>query len=267
LPYFSQRHKRMLRRLYRRSRAAAVRLLIAMLGPFVALFYRNLIPHHGCLIDTSHPIIPSFLKGALWLHQYERQEMKLLKSHFRWDVDVIELGSSIGVVASYAGRNLPSGRRLICVEADERLMTCLKSNLLLNVDKVEIQTVHAAIAYGVSEVNFAVSKNPHASAVGAKGPKVTVPAVTLEEIASRFSLTRFSLICDVEGAEVALILRGNLEHCEQLLIELHKTRYAGRLWSVADLIQLLTIRHNFVVRDRCANVVLLDRRKEIPSGL
>ena len=49
---------------------------------------------------------------------------------------------------------------------------------------------------------------------GGGGRLVTVPAVTLREVADRYGFERFGLLCDIEGAEMDI-----LRHDEALLVE------------------------------------------------
>ena len=70
----------------------------------------------------------------------------------------------------------------------------------------------------------------------------------------------YTLVCDIEGAEVALLKEDKkaLKNCVQLFIELHETTYNGRFYSYEDLINLL-IMNGFIFRSRDGNVIFLDR--------
>jgi FkbM family methyltransferase len=80
------------------------------------------------------------------------------------------------------------------------------------------QVVHGAVAYGVEEVRFAVDENVVGSAIRDGDEVVTARTVQLAEIVQTHGFETFSLICDIEGAELDLI-----EHEADLLRERVKT--------------------------------------------
>jgi len=91
---------------------------------------------------------------------------------------------------------------------------------------------------------------------------VPVPALTLSDILRDNRITgRFSLVSDIEGAEVCFVENDAvaLRRCEQVLIELHETSWAGQTVSVDRLRLRLEEAHGFVMRANHGPVCLFER--------
>src|SRR5207302_3507634 len=83
------------------------------------------------------------------------------------DLDVVELGSSLGVVALHILRKQSPHRKLICVEANPYLIETIQENLSRNEQGRHTTVIHAAIDYGASdEVKFNTSEDNLVSLVG-----------------------------------------------------------------------------------------------------
>src|SRR5262249_19156155 len=117
--------------------------------------------------------------------------------------------------------------RHVVVEANPNLIPVLERNCRLNGCKFTV--INKALAYDGPTVAFGVRANFVASGVGHKadvGPDeaVTIATTTLERTADDAGFDRFSLICDIEGAEAALVgheietLRARVPF---LLVEVH----------------------------------------------
>jgi hypothetical protein len=88
---------------------------------------------------------------------------------------------------------------------------------------------------------------------------ITVPTTTLKEIADAAGLDEFSLICDIEGAEAALVGR-EIETLHArvpfLLVEVHPGVLGGDRVNV----MLGTLRNaGYVVLQRCGDNLALTR--------
>ena len=91
------------------------------IGRLLAAFFHDRIRSAGFQFDTSSPRIAASSKAALFWRLYESAEIRYVNRWLSPDLDVVELGSSIGVVSSHIRRRLKPDRRLICVECDGEL--------------------------------------------------------------------------------------------------------------------------------------------------
>lgn len=90
---------------------------------------------------------------------------------------------------------------------------------------------------------------------------VRVSKVSLQQVCMQYGLKQFGLACDIEGAEVGFILSDNeaLKKCQQIIIELHKTDYQGREYSIDELCEIIHHKHGFSLRARRAGVCVFER--------
>jgi FkbM family methyltransferase len=233
-------------------------------GNMVSLLLRDRIRHHGCPIDTTSSCINPRTKATLFWGFYEGAETRFVQRYLRSDLDVIELGSSIGVISSHIARKLDSPRRLICVEANPALIEILKRNVQLNRPDLNLTIVNAAVSYDNHDafVPFALEDDTTASRLGGQTDEVIqVQTVTLESIIADHNIQRYSLVCDIEGAEAGFIMNGSdtLRLCQQLIIEFHRTPWHGVIMSVEELAQHLRNKHGFSTVDQYGPVYVFQR--------
>jgi FkbM family methyltransferase len=200
----------------------------ARTGRLIAKLTGDRIRHRGLIIDTSHPVITPEIKAALFWHGYESGEYRFIRRHLPRDLDVIELGGSMGVISATIRRHIELGRKLVIVEADPRLADVLETNLTNNrcADGVTIE--RTAISYsGDASVSFALGPSSVSGRLAdnsrADEQTVTVPAVTLSGLVQRHGFSRFSLVCDIEGVEWDILAQdqGVLAQAEVVIMELH----------------------------------------------
>jgi FkbM family methyltransferase len=239
-------------RFYPLKRFAARIMCHRWVGQAISLRYRDRIPCHGSVIDTSLGEIRPEVKASLWWGIYESAEARFVNQFLRSDLDVVELGSSLGVVSSLIARKLQPARRLICVEANHHLLATIQNNVSRN-SKVSVQVVHGAVSYPdekSGKVTFVLGKdNTESHLAGAEFADafLLVPAFTLERILNEHQVVEYALVSDIEGAEVGIIEsgRGTLANCKQLIIELHDIIWQGHRFRVADMKQRLIEVHGF----------------------
>lgn len=205
--------------------------------------FKNKIPHQNSRIET-----PTFgdskVCGLLFWGLYERDEVILISRYLNGNAPIIELGSSIGAVSCILGNKIEIGQELICVEANPQLIALLTRNIELNCPGKTARILHGAIHYGPNHlVNFSVGETNLTSKVEvASGPSGSlVPVLKLSDIVSSRKFTEFTLICDIEGAEIEILKEDSkvFEHCVMLIIELHVTSYRGSEFPVFALIDLI----------------------------
>ena len=118
-----------------------------VVGSLIARAYSDLIPSHGLVFNTRSPLIADGTKAAIYWGLYERDELRFVSRYLGDHPTVVELGSSIGVVACHIRRKIGPTRRLICVEASPQLSELLARNLKLNGLDHNVTILNKAIAY------------------------------------------------------------------------------------------------------------------------
>jgi FkbM family methyltransferase len=199
------------------------------------------IRFHGYRIATEG--LSTKVKGALYWGFYESAELAFLKQHLRSDLDVVELGTSIGVVACHILSRIDPQRRLICVEASPKLTAMAARNITSNHPDRRVELLNRAVAYKTQIVRFQEASNNLEGKVSEDGTQVE--AITLSDLLSRFQVEDYVLICDVEGAESQILHYDAqaLARCRQMIIELHDSQEA----SIQQLADALTNEHKFSV--------------------
>ena len=194
----------------------------------------------------------------------------MIHRHLRSDLDLIEIGSSIGVVSAHAIGCLDTDVRVVCVEANPNLLPVLRANIESNHPGREVSILNRAIDYlnAPHATELELSEDTTGSRLGRFGDtntsgaqRVKVPASTIRAIISEAGLRDFALISDIEGAETGFIYGdpNELEGCRQILIELHNTEHEGTKIRWEDLLKELQSRHGFRVIDGHGPVHALDR--------
>lgn len=245
--------------------AAAAVLGHPLMGRALDLAFRGVIPARGMRFRTSGAVAPSS-KAQLFWGMYESAEDRFVTRHLRRDLDVVEVGSGMGVVSSRIGRLLDPGRRLVCVEANADLLPLLRENVARNAPECRVEFVHAALGGtdgqaatfvpGATHETSTIRSPTEAASPGGR----PVPTVTLAGLLEARGLGAYTLVCDVEGAEAAFILApGSLERCAQLVIELHDTEHDGRRWTVDDLAGAVVARQGMAVVDCYGPVFVFQR--------
>lgn len=220
-------------------------LQVRGMGIIVGRLTKDMIPCRGIRISTASPIISPRTKAAMFWGLYENRELRCLKRHLRPDLDVVDLGASIGVSGAHAARRLRPGIRYVAVEANPALHDLLARNLVSHSNSVILARALDASPGAGDTVTLALGPTTDASRIeqnpaGYDGA-VAVRRQTLSDLLRQEGLSRFQLLCDIEGSEASLFLNDPdaFRHCELMIIELHRTYANGRWFSVADLRDLV----------------------------
>jgi FkbM family methyltransferase len=208
----------------------------------IGIIFQDLIPHQGNRI-----LVPpgDKLKSSLFFGLYESAEIRMINKYLPVNMDLVELGSSIGGVSCVLAKKLSPQNKLICVEANPNLLSLLTKNLTVNAPEKKIKVINGAITYdNLDEVSFLVSHCSLSSSLGEGDNAVVVPAVRLKDIIQSENLTDYILICDIEGAEVEIILNDteSLLACKLAIFELHTIAYQNKHFDVDNLINLIESR-------------------------
>lgn len=239
----------------------------AAIGRVIAHVFHDEVPNVGCVIETRSPLVVPRIKAKLFLNGYEPVEINFVKKHLHSDRDVIDLGSSLGVVASHIGRRLDAGRRVICVEANPRLLDIIRKNVTHNAPHVQVETVSGAVDYPPDRrplVELALGfDNLVAHIVEAEVVPhgIFVPTVSLSEIVRHFDLQEYALVSDIEGSEAGLLEMDGaaLTGCRQMIIELHHTVRRDRIILAEELALELQEQHGFRQIDRRGLVYVFEK--------
>jgi FkbM family methyltransferase len=220
-------------------------------GNILSFLLNQRIPFHNLSIDVSDKAITPETKALIFFKIYEKAEITFVKKYLQEEEDVIELGSSIGVMGSIISLKQKNAK-YISVEANPALINANKKNLSIN-RKAEYVLLNKAIDYSDKSVSFSVNKNNLTGKVSREASNemtITVETVTLNELCDIYNLTGFTLVSDIEGAEIAILINDKvaLKKCEKIIIELHDTEYNGKTYLVKDLVDLI-INCDFKISD------------------
>ena len=229
------------------------------IGSLLGRLLSDEIPNGGLRVLTGDQIVAPATKASLFWGFYENAEVRFVKAHLRPDLDVIEAGSSIGVVSSHIARGLSPGKKLICIEADERLLDTLRKNLERNASHLDKKVVHGGLV-------SADDRNPSFLVQGGgttEGQVVRtetetrIPSIHLNELRKAHSIGSYTLVCDIEGSEGKVIDGTTKEFagCRALIVELH----ACSVGTPDYLCRELVSRHSFRLVARYGNVFAFER--------
>jgi FkbM family methyltransferase len=211
-------------------------------GRAIGQAFGDRIPCRGLRVDTHFDFVADRTKAEIFWGIYESAEARFAQKHLRTDLDVVELGSSLGVVSSQIRRMLTPRARLVCVEANPTLLPALRANLERNAGGLPVSVLNFAIDYGErGTVALHVGSNTAASHTVGDAARATstvdVPTTRLRDILASERVERYVLVSDIEGAEAGILFEDAdaLTRCEQILIELHDTDHRGRRHTWQEL--------------------------------
>lgn len=236
----------------------------AWIGRLIAGLWSDRIPFHGTTILTHDPEVKDKTKALLFWKMYESSEVRFVKKYINASYDVVELGGSIGAVTIQLGKKI-NGRKLISVEANPALHAIQKENLLTN-GISSFEQINAAYGSVKQTVWFALGEENTLGKIGEEstGKGFFVETMSLKSIVETYGLSEYALVCDIEGAEIDLLLheQETLRMCKLLILETHETVYKNRRYTPEEmkamLLQLdfeLMDQHgvNFVLRNKKSN--------------
>ena len=237
-----------------------------LIGRAVTALFRGRVPSlrfRGWRLALDAPGVTPRTAAQIFWGIYESAELRFVERYLRRDLDVVEVGASIGAVSSAIARRQDPAHRLVCVEANPKLLDLLRRNVAANAPGHPVEVVHRAISYDSRTVRFGLGETNVSGRLEPEDPGfevVEVPATTLAELLHERGITRYVLVADIEGAEAAIIERDAeaLLGCEQILIELHSTHFRGRDLGVEDLVRGIEAR-GFTLRTRHGSVCIFER--------
>ena len=224
---------------------------------------RNKIRYFGdVLVDTSDRQISGYLKCMIFWKMYEKAEARSIIKYLTDAHDVVELGSSIGVVGCLAGK-LKGDRRLLCVEVNQELIPLIERNMELNrVSNYRIRNV--AIGSGDESIWFTPGKHSTHGQVGAQVSEdsIKIESMALSALLAQESIGEFVLICDIEGSEIDIILddSDSLKNCKLIVMETHAVRRKNRTYSPEAIRDLIVNAGFACIEERNVNYVFVRKQ-------
>ena len=192
---------------------------------------------------------------------YESAEIRFIEKYLNETTDVIELGSSLGVVSSHIVSRLCVGQKLICVEANPNLVRNIEENIKrANKQGCTVSVINKAIGYHSKKVYLQLSSNNTETRVSGADDKsdqsICIETSTLQQIVNDNLTGNYTLVCDIEGSEIELLINDEavLKKCTYLFIELHDTIYNTINYTVKQLRELIVSKHGFKEKDSYGNV-------------
>lgn len=207
----------------------------------------------GVVLEIGSDAVPDKTVAALYLGLIERSERQVLGEVLSRDYPVIELGAGVGSVTLAIAEHIRPDCGMLLVEANPRLASWWQRNVALSMGK-DLQFMNVAAASGSqTSVRFLLEPALLGSRVARQGDAaaVDVEALTIPEIHRRSGFERFSLVCDIEGAEFSLLEESDsgvfLAACQSIVMEMHpekgrETQRLIELFTAAGLAHVAT-RH------------------------
>lgn len=235
-----------------------------LVGRIIGFIFRDRIPSRGLSIDTSDNIAP-WVKAYIFLGMYESAEVAFVARYVQPGLDVVELGSSIGVVSCHIAKQMKGNGRLVCLEANPRLVSKIRQNFDINgFLNSSIRIISSAISYDnnlSSMTSFFVGESNLDSSKTGNGTRIHVNRATLSSILADHNIGKYSLVMDIEGAEVEILQHDlcALENCEQIIAELHETQTNNQNVSIETIVRKIVNDAGFILRARRGPVCVFQK--------
>ena len=179
---------------------------------------------------VSPDVLQHMIKGS-----YEHVERRLAKSIIQSGDRVLELGGGVGYIACTILTNIQDV--VVCtVEANPALIPLIKENLRLN--NCNAKVVQGLASDRDGQAVFHVAENFWASStvnIPGRYSRQILPTVDTNQLIRNFKPNK--IIIDIEGGEVDLIPKLNLQYIDALVIEVHQ-KFTG-MSGVSTVMQAL----------------------------
>ena len=160
---------------------------------------------------------------------YEAPEAEMVRKYLSLGMNVIELGGCYGIISALIRQQIGPHATHIIVEADPSLAKICATNANLDNTINLADIVVAALDYsGAKKITFMPGENVHGGRVAADGePGFDVLTTTLSEQVLKLPQKDYTLVCDIEGAELDLFQNEQKAVSEAylLILETHPKIY------------------------------------------
>ena len=233
------------------------------LGKLIVKYFikEGYIKTTGGLIKVGET--PSMPISLIFWGLYEREDIKFIKKYLPVEITVIECGASLGVTTTQICKKVNSDTFVISIEANPNLYNNLLETKKINhLNNLEI--ISAAIDYsGNDKIDFSINHSTLSSSKNSTDLNIVVPTVELCDVINKYGISEYSLVCDIEGAEIELILLEESEQvingCNTIIIELHEISFNNHLYSVDELLKMLSKKFSMKVIDQKERTFVLKK--------
>ena len=173
---------------------------------------------------------------------YEEAEAELIGRFLQPQSNVIELGGCLGIISALIRNKIGPEAIHLIVEPNPKLIDICRHNAMQGASIDKTSVIEAAIDYSGSEfANFQFGANAHGSQVvkNDEGIDILVPTVRFKKLVKQLPEGPFTLVCDIEGAEIALFENetDHLSNISQIFLETPPSVYRDK---VNDLSRMLS---------------------------
>ena len=206
--------------------------ILSVIGYLLRNINRDQIRFGKHKIYTNSNLVSNVTVALIFFHKYEKDEIELCSKYFNLHTDIIELGTSIGVVASHLQQK-GEIKKMICVEANPYLHKLLKQTFNINNFK-RATLLELAISSSHNPVYFS-TRNSNELGKIVEHSEIKLNTKSLQQIVQENNVTNYCLVCDIEGAECSFILNEDLKGCQLAIIELHASKWENKHYSIEEL--------------------------------
>ncbi|MBS1666794.1 MAG: FkbM family methyltransferase [Bacteroidetes bacterium] len=206
----------------------------------------------------------TYIQALIFWDIYENPERRAIRKYLRKDTTIIELGASLGVVTLALCKWIDGKQKIYSVEANPKLLPNLLQTKSLN-QLHTLEIINSAIDYsGNKTISFSIDANNLGSSKESpegqtnSNALVTVEAMPLHDLISKYDIGEYVLVSDIEGAEVEILVSETdarvFENCKQIVFELHQTSYKGKQYTQQNLADLVVEKFNMQVLYQSGNI-------------
>ena len=172
----------------------------------------------GFTVQVDQERIGYTATKALWRGTYEEAECFLVRKVLRPGDRVIEAGAGLGVVTMNIAR-IVGETNLIVYEASPVTAELLQRNLKRNGFKIEVRC--RGLSDSDTGTQFVHADNIRGSSAVAKrdGRMMDIPTDDISRVLAEFSAN--TLVLDIEGKEIDVLLKAPLQSIEKIIVEIH----------------------------------------------
>src|SRR3954467_6594406 len=116
-----------------------------LVGALIARAYRDQIPFRSHVINTASDYVPRTAVALLRWGFYEKAEIEFIRRFLPPDLDIVELGASLGVVTLEIAARQEAAKRLVSVEANPHLIETIRTNVARNSHRTDVELINAAV--------------------------------------------------------------------------------------------------------------------------
>lgn len=177
----------------------------------------------GITVEDPFGIFSQRLHRAMSKDRYERLERVAVEKCLKKGDRVLDLGAGCGVVAALAA-SIVGAKAVTSVEANPALADTIKHVHKIN-GYSDISLVTGLAGKGKGSATFYISRDFWASSLSPDTPDIvseeSIKKIDINDLAQKAKAN--VLICDIEGAEFALLDVLDLKAFDLVIMEIHPT--------------------------------------------